>query len=52
MSGTGTLINLTFAGTAAGLTSLLFVDAETELRDPLNDPIAITQLVDAQIRVR
>ncbi len=52
VSGTGTLINLTFAGTAAGLSSLTFVDAETELRDPLNDPIAIVQLVDAQIRVR
>ncbi len=52
VSGTGTLITLTFAGTAAGLSSLTFVDAETELRDPSNDPIAIVQLVDAQIRVR
>ena len=52
VTGTGTLVNLTFSGTAAGLSSLTFVSAETEMRDPSNLPISIINLVGAQIRVR
>lgn len=52
VSGTGTLVNLTFNGTTAGLSSLSFVSAQTEMRDPSNAPIAIVNLVDAQVRVR
>ena len=52
VTGTGTLINLTFSGTAAGLSTLAFVSAETEMRDPSNLPISIVNLVGAQIRVK
>jgi len=52
VTGTGTLLNLTFSGTAAGLSTLAFVSAKTEMRDPSNKSISIVNLVDAQIRVR
>jgi hypothetical protein len=52
VSGTGTLVNLTFSGTAAGLSSLTWVGAETEMRDPANVSITIVNLVGGQVRVR
>ncbi len=52
VTGTGTLINLTFSGTAVGLSSLAFVSVETEMRDPSNLPLTIINLVGAQVRVR
>ena len=52
VSGTGSLVTLTFSGTAAGLSSLTWVSAETEMRDPSNQAISIVNLVDGQVRVR
>ncbi|MFC1628282.1 cohesin domain-containing protein [Gemmatimonadota bacterium] len=52
VSGTGALINLTFSGTATGLSSLTFVRAETEMRKPSNQSISIVNLVGAQVRVK
>lgn len=52
VSGTGTLINLTFSGTAAGLSSLAFVSVETEMRDSSNQTLTIINLVGAQVRVK
>jgi len=52
VSGTGTLVHITFNGTAAGLSSLSFLSAQTEIRDPSNLNISIQNLVGALIRVR
>jgi len=52
VTGTGTIITLVISGTAAGLSSLTWVDAETEMRDPSNQSISIVNLVGAQVRVR
>ncbi len=52
VTGTGTLLTLTFSGTAVGLSSLTWVDAETEMRNPSNQSISIVNLVGAQIRVK
>ena len=52
VTGTGTLVSLTFSGTAAGLSSLTWIGSQSELRDPSNEPISIINLVGAQVRVR
>ncbi|MFC1529804.1 cohesin domain-containing protein [Gemmatimonadota bacterium] len=52
VSGTGTLLNLTFSGAAAGLSSLTWVESETVMRDHSNQPISIVNLVGAQVRVK
>ena len=52
VTGTGILLDLTFSGAAAGLSSLTWIESETVMRDPSNQPLSIVNLVGAQVRVR